>query len=127
MRMTLLLAIGVAAAALACGDDATGTSGPCDGLLANFVVDATDGRRFSPANLTISAGQTVCWQNRGAVPHTVTSDDGGGPGTSDDGTTFNGNLGAGEFFIHTFATAGSFPYHCIPHLAQNMVGSVTVQ
>jgi len=125
MRLTALVGIGVAVAALACSNDSTGAAGACDGRGADFVVDGTDGLRFSPANLTIAPGQTVCWQNRGTQFHTVTSDD--GPGTADDGTTFNSNLGAGTFFVHTFAAAGSFPYHCIPHLANGMVGSVTVQ
>ena len=122
-RLTGLLAIGVAAA-LACSDS-TGTARPCEGRGADFVVDATDGQRFSPSNLTISAGQTVCWQNRGTLFHTVTSDD--GPGSGDDGTAFNSNLASGAFFVHTFAAAGSFPYHCIPHLANGMVGTITVQ
>jgi plastocyanin len=124
-RLTRLLAIGVTAAGVACSDDSTGTAGACAGRGADFVVDGTDGLRFSPANLTITAGQTVCWQNRGSQFHTVTSDD--GPGSADDGTTFNSNLGAGAFFVRTFATAGSFPYHCIPHLSNGMVGTITVQ
>lgn len=125
MRLTRLLAIGVAATTLTCGDDPTGpASNACEGRGADFVVDATDGRRFVPADVTISAGQSVCWQNVGTDFHTVTSDD--GPGSSDDGTTFNSNLGAGAFFVHEFATAGSFPYHCIPHLP-DMVGTITVQ
>lgn len=119
MRSPRLLAIGVTLTALACGGkNATGAAGPCDGRGADFVVNANDNLRFDPANLTISAGQTVCWQNRGIEGHTV---------TSDDGTTFNSDLDPGEFFVRTFTAAGSFPYHCIPHFAQNMVGSVVVQ
>jgi len=117
-RLFHLLAVRVTAAGVACSDDSTGPAGACAGRGADFVVDGTDGLRFSPANLTIAAGQTVCWQNRGTQFHTV---------TSDDGTTFNSNLGAGAFFVRTFATAGSFPYHCIPHLPNGMVGTITVQ
>jgi plastocyanin len=119
VRPNRLLALAYAAAISACGSNSTApASNPCNGRGANVVVNANDNLRFDPANLTISAGQTVCWQNVGTPFHTV---------TSDDGTTFNSDLGAGAFFVHTFATVGSFSYHCIPHRAVGMVGSVVVQ
>ncbi|MGH7531123.1 MAG: cupredoxin domain-containing protein [Gemmatimonadales bacterium] len=118
MRLNRVLALTAAATTLACSEDSTAPANPCDGRDADFVVNATDNLRFEPATLTIAPGQTVCWQNRENEFHTV---------TSDDGTTFNSNLGAGAFFVRTFGTAGSFPYHCIPHLDQGMVGTVTVQ
>jgi plastocyanin len=87
---------------------------------------------FSPSSLTIRVGDTVkwVWDTSG---HTVTS------GTSctangkfcspndtncASGTTSN----AGAVYQHTFTTAGTFSYFCVPHCGVfNMVGSVTVQ
>jgi plastocyanin len=119
MRWIQLLAFGAAATMLACGDDATSSAGnPCDGSGADFVVDATNALTFTPEDLTINTGQAVCWQNRGSLVHTV---------TSDVGTTLDADLGPGASFVHTFASTGSFPYHCEPHQIDGMVGTVTVQ
>ncbi len=72
---------------------------------------------FAPADLTISAGQTVVWTNSDSTTHTV---------TSDDGTTFDsGNLNNGDTFSYTFNTPGTYSYHCSIH--PFMTGTVTVQ
>src|SRR3989442_1016591 len=73
---------------------------------------------FSPKNLTINVGDTVVWNNTGGS-HTVTGD-GSDP--------FCGSGFIPTSCSHTFNTAGTFPYHCIPHqFSFNMVGTVTVQ
>jgi plastocyanin len=102
------------AALAACGGSSTGT-GSCGQSGANANVNATDTKVFSPNGTTITHGQSVCWQDNGAVSHTV---------TSDDGTSFNSPLGPGQTFVHTFPAAGSFPYHCTIHTG--MTGTVTV-
>lgn len=124
MILARLAVIGLVVAASACGDS-TGTGGggnggggPCASSGADLVINATAGLAFSPRFPTITAGSTVCWQNTGGPAHTVTSDD--------NGQTFNSNLGPGQSFEFTFTTAGSFPYHCIPHLADGMTGTITV-
>jgi plastocyanin len=61
---------------------------------------------FSPATVQITPGTTVTWTNQGAAPHTV---------TSDGGVFDSGRLDAGQSFSHTFATAGTFSYHCAIH------------
>jgi plastocyanin len=69
---------------------------------------------FSPANLTIAAGTTVIWTNRGSVAHTVT-----------DGGKFNsGNLPVGATFKYTFTIAGTYHYVCSYH--PFMVGKIGV-
>jgi plastocyanin len=73
---------------------------------------------FSPANLSIKAGDTVRWTNRDSTAyHTVTSDSGGSELISD-------VLGDGASFSHKFTTAGTFPYHCSIHTS--MKGTITV-
>jgi plastocyanin len=54
-------------------------------------------------------------------PTTPVGGGGGGGGTFDSGT-----LNAPASFDHTFATAGSFPYHCVFHESLGMVGTVMV-
>jgi plastocyanin len=75
------------------------------------------GFAFSPAVLSIPAGDTVIWTNNDSAPHTV---------TSDSGTELNSpSLGRGQTFTHIFATVGSLPYHCSIH--PSMRGGVTVR
>jgi plastocyanin len=69
-----------------------------------------------PSNTTVAKGTTVVWNNKDAIAHTV---------TSDDGTTFSsGSLDPGSTFSYVANTAGSFPYHCNFH--SNMKGTLTV-
>jgi plastocyanin len=52
---------------------------------------------------------------------------GGGGGGAGGGTTFNfGPFAQGQSASFTFPTAGTFGYHCIPHQAMGMVGTVQV-
>jgi plastocyanin len=69
---------------------------------------------FTPAGLTVTAGDSVTWTWHGGE-HSVTSA-GAEPFDS-------GSLSAGSF-SHTFATAGTFSYLCIWH--PGMTGSITV-
>jgi amicyanin len=75
-------------------------------LTQTHSVDIT-GLSFSPAELRINAGDTVIWTNRDSVSHTV---------TSDTGNELNSpTLSQNQQYSHTFATAGTFNYHCTPH------------
>jgi len=69
---------------------------------------------FTPAALTIAAGDSVTWTWQGGK-HSVTST---GPEAFD-----SGSLSAGSF-SHTFAAAGTFSYLCIWHAG--MTGKITV-
>jgi plastocyanin len=67
---------------------------------------------FHPDTLHVPVGATVTWVNCETPPqepHTTTSDTAGIWSSVD--------LNPGDRFSHTFATLGSFPYHCIPHQA----------
>lgn len=71
---------------------------------------------FTPKAITIRVGDTVTWTNAGGI-HTVTGD-GADP--------FCGTANVPIACSHTFTAVGTFPYHCVPHQAFGMVGSVTV-
>jgi plastocyanin len=72
-------------------------------------------RAYQPPALTIAAGQTVTWTNRGFTPHTV---------TAAGGEFDSGRLNLGESFKVTFSTPGVFAYACTIH--PSMKGTVTV-
>jgi plastocyanin len=66
--------------------------------------------------VTLSASMVACGKDKSTNP-------GGGGGGG--GLELNsGNVATGTNFMHTFASAGSFPYHCTIHGA--MTGTVTV-
>ena len=71
---------------------------------------------FTPASITINAGDTVTWTNNGPTGHSATADD----------KSFDtGVFPAGQSRSHTFNQAGSFSYICTPH--PNMKGTVIVE
>ena len=110
-----LTALGGLIGAVACGDS-TSPSQTCGASGAAANITATSSNSFSPAAATIAAGQSVCWQTSGSSDHTV---------TADTGNLFDDDLDSGTTFVHTFPTAGVFPYHCRIH--SGMVGTITVQ
>jgi plastocyanin len=80
------------------------------------------GLKFTPQNVTIQVGDIVQW-TWAASGHSSTS---GIPG-SPDGMWDSGVQNIGFVFSHTFTTAGTFNYFCMPHGACcGMIGSVTV-
>jgi plastocyanin len=111
------------------------TGPPGDSGSTSTVTVGGSALAFSPQSLTIKAGQSVhwVWMSGG---HTVTSGMvSGGTGTPDNkfcspndmscatGTTSN----SGATYDHTFATAGTYPYFCVPHAGAGMVGTIIVQ
>jgi len=66
--------------------------------------------------LTVASGTTVTWVNTDSVTHTSTSDASGWDSAT---------LAPGQQFNFTFATSGTFHYHCAIH--PGMVGTVVVQ
>ena len=84
-------------------------------LAADQAVDIA-GFAFSPGSVTVDVGDTVTWANADAQGHTATADDG-----SFDTGTIAGNTSKSV----TFATAGTFAYHCKIH--PQMTGTVVVQ
>ncbi|MEM9555610.1 MAG: Calx-beta domain-containing protein [Acidobacteriota bacterium] len=95
---------------------------------AEFTVQALPNNTFSPANLTISVGDTVTWTNGGGF-HNVAASDGsfrcaqGCDGQGGDGAPSS----AAWSFSITFDQPGTINYVCEVHEALGMVGSIVVQ
>lgn len=116
MRMYLLLFGLFLLAAVACNSSTAPSSpDPCAPSGAAATVSATDNFAFTPSSVTITVGESVCWQNTGRQIHTV---------TENVASRFNGNLPGGQTFVHTFGFGGSFTYRCNNH--SNMTGTVVV-
>ncbi|TKX79718.1 plastocyanin/azurin family copper-binding protein [Halorubrum sp. SD626R] len=98
---------------------------------------------YRPAELTVSVGDTVVWENTSARAHTVTAYEGGIPdaadyfasGGYDDEETareawasdFGGGLESGDRYSHTFEVAGRYDYVCVPHETGGMYATVFVE
>ncbi len=76
---------------------------------------------FTPADITINAGDTVEWDNVDTAAHTVTS---GSPADGPSGVFDSSLLMADATFAYTFEDAGNYDYFCMVH--PWMVGSVSV-
>jgi len=74
---------------------------------------------FEPGQVTIKAGNTVTWLNC-ADPNEPAH-----TSTADQGAWSSPLLLPGSSFTHTFAQAGTFPYHCEPH--PFMTGTIVVE
>jgi plastocyanin len=82
------------------GGDNGGSKGP--GTNEVFIQDMT----FTPGTITVATNTTIKWTNKDAVTHNV---------TSDSGLFDSGNIAGGGTWSYTFASAGTYPYHCTPH------------
>jgi plastocyanin len=106
----------------------------------NMVGDAK-GYRYEPANFTIKQGDGVKFVVVSMGPHNVAFD----PATipADTKAQLDANMGTdkmgelsssmkmnpGDAITVSFAKIkpGQYPFHCVPHLALNMKGVITVQ
>lgn len=82
----------------------------------SFEAVAIIAGAYEPPQITVDAGSIVTWSNRDGAPHTVTSDEAGGP--------LDGNLPVGGTYQKKFETPGTFQYHCEFH--NGMAGQVLV-
>ena len=99
-----------------CGSDSSGDGGTSNNPPPPQGDVLVQNDLFNPATFSVAAGGTVTWAwDSNGQRHTVTFDD----GTIDSGQKSSGT------FEHTFATAGTFPYHCQIH-PTIMKGTITV-
>ncbi len=70
---------------------------------------------FQPQTLSVKVGTVVTFQNNDSATHTF---------TANDGTFDSGRIAPGQSFSFTFASAGSFAFHCQIH--SSMTGTITV-
>ena len=92
----------------------SGASAPAPAVGGSNAVEIKN-LAFNPASISVKVGSKVTWTNNDSATHTV---------TLDDNSVDSGNVAAGSSFDHTFATAGSFAYHCKIH--SSMHGTVVV-
>ena len=103
---------------VACSDDDNGTTpngsnnGNGDPPVNEVGMSPTS---FLPSQLSITAGETVTWNNTDSMLHTVTSEDG----------LFDANVQPGASFSYTFESAGTYAYECTLH--PGMVGTINVE
>ncbi len=76
---------------------------------------------YSPADVTINAGDTVHWMNVDTAAHTVT---GGSPADGPSGVFDSSLVMADAVYAFTFDETGSYDYFCMVH--PWMTGTVTV-
>ena len=132
-----------AAAAPAAGAPAAGALAPIpatgDTVTVKMVGD-DKGYRFEPNAITIKAGQPVKFVMISGGPHNISFDPATVPADSKDQLNANmvGQMGElsgpllmnpNEAYVVSFGGVkpGSYPFHCTPHLAMNMKGTITVQ
>jgi plastocyanin len=95
--------------------------------------------KFDPANITIKSGDNVKWIMVSGGPHNVSFDPAEVPAAAKAQLSANmdnqmselaGPLlqNANEAYEISFAgmPAGTYKVHCTPHLAMNMIGTITV-
>jgi plastocyanin len=121
-RLALLTALlGIS---MACGSSSpstptpTPTPSPSGPGAASIVAGASllTTTAYAPNPITVAVGGTVTWTNNDSTTHTS---------VSNSNAWNSGPIAPGGTFKMTFASAGSFPYHCSIH--PGMVGTVTVQ
>jgi len=104
------------------------------------MVGDEKGYRYEPADITIKAGDGIKFTMVSGGPHNVAFDPAVIPADVKSQLSANmpnqqGELSsplfmnAGETYTISFAgiKPGAYPFHCTPHLAMNMKGTITVQ
>ncbi|CAN5262223.1 hypothetical protein BH11PSE2_BH11PSE2_18370 [soil metagenome] len=87
---------------------------------------------FEPAEVTIKVGDSVEWNNRSVVTHTITCDPAkatvAGNGTLPEGAKpfDSGDLQQNTPWSQVFTVAGTYKYFCKEHETMPMVGTVIV-
>ncbi len=114
------------AAADAASADSVATAGPQLHIVETAMGSGAPGCETSnacylPADITISIGDTVQWNNVDKAAHTIS---GGNPADGPSGVFDSSLLMAGLEYSFTFNDAGNYDYFCMVH--PWMTGSVTV-
>jgi len=103
------------------------------------TVAMTGDFAFDPGTVEVAVGDTVVWENEGGGDHSVTASEDDIPDDADyfasggfDGEEEarnawpDGAIADGDTYEHTFQTAGTYDYFCVPHEGLDMVGTVEV-
>lgn len=134
-------AAGADTAAAAGGATGTATAAPITGTTHEVkMIGDAQGYRFEPANITVKQGDGIKWVMVSGGPHNVSFEPANIPAEGRAQLAANmpdqqGELTSpmymnpGESYTVSFANVapGAYNYNCVPHLAMNMRGVVTVQ
>ncbi len=116
----VVAAVGFSVAVWGCGNNSysnpTGYNPPPPSKNNQPNTVVISGYAFSPASITVAKGTTITWQNNDPVVHTA---------TADNGSWDTGAIAAGASKTATFASTGTFTYHCTQH--PMMTATVVVQ
>lgn len=129
-RRQLLVVLAMALPLAGCGVGGPAHSPP--DARAAAVVDMGF-ESFTPASVTIKAGQTVEWRNTSPITHSVSFDPNAAAKAGDAALPTgaqpfaSGDIAAGNVYLHTFDTAGTYHYFCTHHEGGGMLGTVVVQ
>ncbi|MBA2686808.1 MAG: cupredoxin domain-containing protein [Gemmatimonadaceae bacterium] len=131
----------VAATPAATTPAGTTTAAPITGTTHEVkMIGDAQGYRFEPANITVKAGDGIKFTTVSGGPHNVAFD--AATISADVKGQLDANISekmgelssamkmnAGESITVSFANikAGTYPFHCVPHLAMGMKGVITVQ
>lgn len=129
------------AAATAAPAAGSATMAPITGKTVEVkMIGDAQGYRFDPANITVKAGDGIKFTVVSGGPHNVAFDPATVP--ADVQAQLDANMSekmgqlssalktnAGESVTVSFANIkpGTYPFHCTPHLALGMKGTITVQ
>lgn len=130
-----------AAAPAASGATTASAGAPITGTIHEVKMVGDDkGYRFEPANLTIKQGDGVKFTMVSGGPHNVGFDAADLPAGAADVLKANMPnqqsplqspflINPNDSYTVSFANApkGKYPFHCLPHLAMNMKGVITVE
>jgi plastocyanin len=76
---------------------------------------------YTPNAPKLAIGDTAAWHNSSSHSHTMT------PNVPGVWPASGGTISGGKSMAMAMPRAGSFPYHCTIHTAQNMKGSIKVK
>ena len=82
------------------------------------------GWTFNPAVITIRDGDSVLWVNDDDTTHKIVFEDDALGGPTKESPL---KIRQGKEFSFTFKKAGEYKYYCVPHLSQDMKGTVIVK
>jgi plastocyanin len=94
----------------------TANAAPQGAAVPKTYTVTIEGLRFSPATLTVTAGDRIVWINKDPFPHTVTAD----------AKAFDSrDVAAGSSWQYTPRRSGEYPYGCTYH--PSMKGTLVVR
>ena len=126
----------------AAAGSATGSGAPITGTTheVKMLQDAQGNYKYDPANITVKAGDGVKFVMVSGGPHNVALDPAQVPANAKAQLSANMQnqvselsspmmMNPNEAYVISFAgvPAGKYDFHCTPHLAMGMRGSITVQ